>query len=269
MPVFGVHYDLGLVEESVLRAVRALPRDDQAAFHRERDVLYEVADPDQREMDFERFHRRWFLRLRLNAPLDRALAEHPSLVNTTAGCWVLRVASRRDEMADLVRRPSEKDPAIVVRLCPDRLQDPDGLLGLLRHECMHLVDMLDPCFGYQQELPASDAAPSHDNLVRERYRIVWDATIDGRLVRRRWLPTSIREQRLQEFARAFPMLADSIELEFGRWFEARHPSHDQILAFAQDPRRLGAEHASMQAALVNGDGDIFPRTARKISPSPF
>ena len=263
--VFRVHYDLGLVEESVLCAVRARPRGGQATFHRERDLLYEVADPDQREIQFERFHRRWFLSLRLNAPLDRALAELPSLVGTTAGCWVLRVASRKDEMADLVRRPTDgssvgptaaapeplafprssraekDDPAIVVRLCPETLLDPDGLLGLLRHELMHLTDMLDPRFGYQQELYASEAGPSYDNLVRERYRIVWAATIDGRLARQNLLPSSGREQRLREFARAFPMLADAIELEFGRWFDARDPNHHQILAFAQDPRRLGGQ----------------------------
>jgi hypothetical protein len=54
---------------------------------------------------------------------------------------------------------------------------------LLRHELMHVADMLDPAFGYERSLPTSDDGPSADNIVRDRYRVLWDVTIDGRLAR--------------------------------------------------------------------------------------
>jgi hypothetical protein len=43
--------------------------------------------------------------------------------------------------------------------------------------------MLDPAFNYSPEIRLPDRSPAEENIVRERYRILWDTTIDGRLAR--------------------------------------------------------------------------------------
>jgi hypothetical protein len=117
-------------------------------------------------------------------------------------------------MADVradVGLPVDAAPTIVVRLRPQSLLDPEGLRTLLRRELLHVADMLDPAFGYLKELPSVERDPAVVNLLRERYRVLWDATIDGRLCREGLLGTRARAVGLSEFARAFPMLKEGTE----------------------------------------------------------
>jgi hypothetical protein len=96
--------------------------------------------------------------------------------------------------------------------------------------------MLDPAFGYVRELPRVDTDPALVNLFRERYRVVWDATVDGRLCGEGLLETRARSLRFAEFTRAFPMLADSAEAAFASWFEGSRPTHAAFVAFIQAPQ---------------------------------
>jgi hypothetical protein len=139
--------------------------------------------------------------------------------------------------------PAEAPPSIVLRLRPQSLLDPEGLRTLLRRELLHVADMLDPAFGYLKELPSVETDPAMVNLLRERYRILWDASIDGRLCREGRLGVPARAARLLEFARAFPMLSDSAEVAFAPWFDGPQPSHAAIVAFIQEPRGPGTADA--------------------------
>lgn len=234
---FRVTYDAVLVEETVLLAERRLERADRVHFRVERDRVYEVAAGDEREARFEELHGRWFLRLGLDRPLHQALSAQPALMRRTGGCRVGPARSARDEMADLqVAGPEPGSSAmILIRLRPQSFLEPDRLVGLLRHELEHVADMTDPAFGYRRELPASDASPAHENLLRDRYRAVWDATVDGRLFHRGLLGEAAREARRAEFARAFPMLEPRTEDHFSRWFDGPGPTHRAIAAFVLDP----------------------------------
>jgi hypothetical protein len=116
------------------------------------------------------------------------------------------------------------------------LLSPDTLLTFLRHELFHIADMVDPAFSYEPALPPSEVGPSYDSLLRDRYRAVWDATIDGRMLRRGWLASSTRIRCLAEFAVAFPMLGDRTERIFAAFFDQEPHKHAQFVAFAQDPR---------------------------------
>jgi hypothetical protein len=234
---FRVSYDAVLVEEAVLLAERRLARADRILFRVERDRVYEAAAGDEREARFEELHGRWFLRVGLDRPLHQALCEQPSLMRRTRGCRVGPARSARDEMADLrvdVAEPGAS-ATMLIRLRPQSLLEPDRLLGFLRHELEHVADMIDPAFGYRSELPASDAGPAHGNLLRDRYRAVWDTTVEGRLFRRGLLGKAAREARRAEFARAFPMLEPRTDEHFQRWFDAPGPTHRAIVAFVLDP----------------------------------
>jgi hypothetical protein len=238
-PHDGVEWEPGLVEEAVVLAIRAHP--DEAAFRRERDRLYEVRDPEEREIAFRRLHAAWFEGLELAAPIQRALGERPSIGEATSGCLVAPARVRKAEGAELFVRPAAEGLGererrrVVIRLSPEAWRDPDRLLGFLRHELLHIADMLDPPFGYEPHLPPSGAGPAHDRLLRDRYRTLWDATIDGRLARLAQAPASTRADRLRDFARAFPMLGDRTEETFQHFFENHACTHGAFVAFAANP----------------------------------
>jgi len=235
---FRITYDAVLVEESVLLAERGLSAAEAAAFRAERDRIYEVDEPDEREARFEELHGRFFLQFGLDRPLHEALAERGVLLVRSRGCRVLPVVSRSEEMADVRREvdaPPAAAPTIVVHLRPQSLLDPDALRTLLRRELLHVADMLDPAFGYLKELPVVDRDPAALNLLRDRYRVVWDATIDGRLCRGGLLGTRVREARLFEFTRAFPMLNEGAETAFVPCFDGPRPTHATIVALVRDP----------------------------------
>jgi hypothetical protein len=123
---------------------------------------------------------------------------------------------------------------LVLRVRPETFTCPDRLRALLRHELLHIADMLDPAFGYEPRWAEPARAPL-DHLFRERYRILWDAFIDGRLVRLGRAPGAVRGERLGEFARAFGMLGERTEEAFGRFFGATRLTHAELGAFAADP----------------------------------
>lgn len=241
-PEFRIAYDAALVEESVLLAEGRLSAAEAAAFRAERDRIYDVADTDERDARFEELHGRFFLQLRLDGPLHDVLGERPELLLRASACRVLPATSRQDEMADVraeVGAPVDEAPTIVLRLRPQTLLRSDALRTLLHRELLHVADMLDPAFGYEKELPGVEEDPAVVNLLRERYRVLWDATIDGRLTRAGILHPQARPTRLTEFVRAFPMLDGHEEAFFAPWFDGPRPTHAAMVAFVQEPRGPG------------------------------
>ncbi|HXH07622.1 MAG TPA: hypothetical protein VNI83_13655 [Vicinamibacterales bacterium] len=232
-PPFAVWFDERLVEGAVLAAAPRQPFEERYGFHREREAIYEIGEPDARERAFGSLFARWFERWQLARPVHRALAEQPLLAVRTSGCRVGPALGPPDEGADLYRPLDSpgQPPEVGVRLRPVVLVERDACLALLRHELQHLVDMLDPAFGYDRDLPPLEGGPAYDTLVRQRYHLVWDITIDGRLVRRALLPETVRARRFGEFARSFPALGPELGDRFARWFDDPQPTHRAILEF--------------------------------------
>ncbi len=234
-----VHFDPPFVEDVVFLALRRHP--EAKAFYSKRNSLYEIAGPEDRERAFEDFHRRWFIRLGLAEPLTQAIHEQPLLTANVMLCAVARAPKKAEEGAELFVRsqegPGEKERKTVrILLRPESLLDPVALLTFLRHELMHTTDMLDPSIGYEPLLPVLEGGISHDRLLKDRYRVLWDVTIDGRMVKRGWAPESTREERLHEFCRVFPMFGEEGPQVFSRFFDREPHSHAELVAFACDPR---------------------------------
>lgn len=238
-----IRYDPRLIEETVFLALRRHP--ETPAYHEERNPVYEIADPEVRESAFRELNRRWFDRLGFGSPVARALAEAPELAAGVGRCVVVLAAKKRDEGAELfvnsepgLSEKQRRTARILVR--PGTLLDPSGLMLFLRHELLHISDMIDPGFGYEPVLPETGRGPAHHRLLVDRYRALWDATIDGRLVRRGWAPESLREERRHDFCRAFPMLERNGSRAFSRFFDQEGWTHPQLLAFALGPGALDA-----------------------------
>lgn len=226
-----------LVEEAVFMALREAPQRER--LQRQRDRLYRIADPELRDRTFEEFHRSLFIHFRLADPITKALSEQPFIIDETSRA-VVCAAGGKEEGAELFvgseAGATPKDNRTVrILLKPQSLLDPEPLLTLLRHEMFHIADMLDPAFGYQPSLPPADGGQAHDRLLSERYRALWDATIDGRMVRRRWLCDSARDKHLEELERVFPMLRDLARKITELFFDREPHTHAELAAFAIDP----------------------------------
>jgi len=234
-----IRYEPRFIEDVLLYALRGHKREREFQLRRNR--LYGIADPEEREKAFQELDQQWFARLELGAPVDQAISEQPLLRLSLDYCLVARAPGKREEGAELFVNPHAgalpgEKPTAALFLRPQSFLDRAALLTFLRRELFHVVDMLDPSFGYEPALPAAEGGPTHDRLLKNRYRILWDTTIDGRMARRGWLPESVRAERLTEFNCAFPMLGRQTEQLFCRFFDRESRTHAELVALAFNPR---------------------------------
>jgi len=224
----AVEYEPPLVEAAVLGAVRGHPA--ERAFTRARARAYAGGDAEARDAAFAALHAAWFQRLGLDQPFAVALAERPDVVAGCGRCVVARARDPRDECADL-RVAGDGPPLLLVLVTVDTVTRRERLLGILRRELLHVADMLDPAFGYAPSALGGEA-PARARLVRDRYRVLWDAYVDGRLTRLGRALPGAREERLFAFVRAFPSLGDRTEAGFERFFGIARCTHAELVAFA-------------------------------------
>src|SRR3990172_1346061 len=180
-----LEFDARLIEEAVFAAVRrraAAGEAERAATYRRRlDTLYDLPPGSrERERGFRVLHAAWFEGLGLEAGVRDRVGEVRALASGCDRLLVDKALTRRHEGAELFVRGAAGGVArtAVVRLRPELLADPEAAAPFLRRELLHLADMVDPAFGYRPHLPDEDD-PARANLWRDRYRVCWDACVDG------------------------------------------------------------------------------------------
>lgn len=231
-----LHYDPALVEKTVFAALANHPR--AAEFDGARQVIYEIADAEARDQAFQALHAKWFEELALGAPIADALGEQPLIGWNVAAGYIVCAIQAKQEGAELYVNDNDASAlrrTLRLTLRPTTLVDGAALQPFLRHELFHIADMLDGEFAYQPELPKSPDGPSYDNFITNRYRVLWDTTIHGRMARRGWLCPASREQMLGEFAAAFPMWGAAHERFFEKIYGAERPCHAELARLASDP----------------------------------
>jgi hypothetical protein len=205
-----------------------------------RDRCYDVPDPDARNAAFHRCHLTCFREWGHEAALQRVVQEFPLLDALDLLAW-RRATTAKDEGAELFVREDGRRHGVVA-LRAERLADSVRLAPFLRHELAHISDMLDPAFGYSPDLRLTGPVPTPQRLVRERYRLLWALTIDGRLVRAGRADPSVRDRHESAFHRAYGFWPEPKRREvFDRLWFTDAPRHAELLALASDPRDL--QHA--------------------------
>jgi hypothetical protein len=241
--------DPQLIESAVFASVRGTTAEQ--AYQSAREVCYLETDPEYRDRAFAALNEEWFARLRLARPVFDALAERPAVIHGTSRCVLAPGMRRQDESAELYghmkagsARGDDTKPVLVLRLRPESFNSPAHILALLRHELLHIADMLDPGFGY-------DASPSQfyddtgvPTAIRDRYRVLWDVHIDARLYREGRAAHEVRTRRFSEFSRGFVMLGPRVTAAFDSVFEADILTHENLVAFARTPMKL-IEHVGL------------------------
>ena len=118
---------LVLQEEAVLLALRGQAED---GFWVEREKVYEVADPEVRNREFHRLHRRRFEELDLGRPLCEALLDEPLIAEKVGRCRVSPAVSPREEGADLlVPQDPARLPVLFLRVRPSMFSRGEELLA--------------------------------------------------------------------------------------------------------------------------------------------
>lgn len=224
-----VEYDPRLVEE----AVHLLARGDPVrwlAYRRKVDPLYDGPDREERlagaMLDL-------FRRFEANRPLLEVFA----LVEGVERALVARSRRPGDEGADLL---VGEERIFFLRLASEAFLDPEALRTFLRHEARHVTDMLDPAFGYSPDLGMHGRTRAEQELVRMRYRVLWDVAVDA------VEPSPVApERRRTQIDRAFVALDEGQRTRLmARFAEPSARTHPNLVAAARDPWKFLGESRS-------------------------
>lgn len=232
-----VRFDPSLMEEVVLHELRRREEKGDLScsrdYHIRSDSIYERFRPEVREAEFEKLHRKFFTDFGFAEIIRKILMEFPEIAGLEE-VFVGKAQMKGEESADLSRDRRRAG----IKIHPEQFLDPSGLPRCLRHELGHVADMLDDTFGYLYEEGFPVGSPAAVNLIKNRYRTIWDIYIDGRL-QRNWKETiSDKEGRLREFEAIYPNISSSQRVAaFEALWGAERLTHSEILEMAMDPNR--------------------------------
>jgi hypothetical protein len=246
-----LRYDEDFVETAINLCVtgsRPVPSLQIGRFLCEREKLYKILDPDDRNAAFFKLHLAWFREWGLEKLLTGLLKEFPLLPVSLELLAFRQARGKHDEGAELyVNESGARNGVIALR--PERLKNDGGITALLRHELTHLHDMVNPEFGYQPHLQMTVSSLGQPRLIIERYRVLWDITIDGRLARAGRSTIASRDQRLAEFTRAFPFWSQmQLSAAFDLLWTTSAPTHHTLAQLVSDPRGLRSATAPIPGA---------------------
>jgi hypothetical protein len=216
-------------------------------FHSSREKLYSILDADERNAAFFQLHLDWFREWQVEEFL-RSITGSFSLLDSLSGLAFRKARGKNEEGAELFVNAEQQGNGIVA-IRAERFENDDALRRFLNHELMHVSDMVDPMFAYSPDLALTGAARANERLVRERYRLLWDVTIDGRLHQRELATEATRERRWTEFDCAFGFWPEDKRFAtFDSLWLGTQPRHSALLALAADPRDLRAVHEPLPGA---------------------
>ena len=242
-----LRYDEDFIEAAAFLCAsgrrKGVPALQITRFHREREKLYGILDPDERNTAFFNLHLDWFREWGLEKLLTDLLKEFPLLSEKLSVLAVRKTRGKKDdEGAELYVNDVGRCSAILA-LRPEAFERDAALRDYVRHEFTHLSDMLDPAFGYAPTLDLPGLNGAQQRLARERYRLLWDITIDGRLTAAGHTPTAAREQHAAAFARGYSFWPEDRQATtFESLWHNAAPSHAEFLALIADPRGLRESH---------------------------
>lgn len=219
---------------------KGLPALMLSRFHIERERVYRQPALDGREDAFQQLHLKWFREWGLEDTLKKLARGLSGFEPQLTSLTYRKAQNRKDEGAELYADPGGTR-RVVMALRGDRFEDEEGLAIFMRHELYHVCDMLDPAFGYEPELILPGFTATQQRLATERYRVLWDAAIDGRLSSAGHAVATTREKyaALLDLAFSFWPAERRAELLAQTW-AGKAVTHALLAEFASDPRAKDA-----------------------------
>ncbi len=236
-----LEYDRVLVEQATFLAARR-DSDRERELHAVIDPLYEIGDEDVRQRKFADAMRAFFSRFGLDSVVRGLIEECPLIRDRVVSCLVREAARQKTESADLFLNKggtgfTVEDRTLVIEACPQSLVDPENFSSRMRRELLHVSDMLDERFGYDSK-SLSGVRP-HESLRRDRYRVLWDIYIEGRLGR----AGRGSAKACAALRRAFERVCGGDDKEFTERafqyvFGISCLTHDDLMNWAENPDAL-------------------------------
>lgn len=247
----AIEYEQSLVETTVFLAVRHDER-LECELHQVVDRLYEIPDEELRQREFVPVFREFFTKLGFDRLIAGLLAERPMVGELVDRCVVREAPRKKAQSAELLvqdkRGGGERARrTLVIQICPQSFLDTGGtaasnplrgrIIPLIRRELLHVADMLDERFGYVRETFSGD--PSQQNLHRDRYRVLWDTYVAGRLERENFGITAEKERLERSFGRVFANTDAGISSDvFAGVFDAPSLTHRNLMDWSSEPSLL-------------------------------
>ena len=251
-----IEYEQSLIETTVFLAVR----DDErleCELHQVVDRLYEISDEELRQREFVPVFRVFFTRLGFDKLIAGLLAERPLVGELVDRCVVREAPRKKAQSAELLVQDKKSGGdlvgrTLVIQICPQSFLDTGRLITLLRRELLHVADMLDERFGYVREVFPGD--PSQQNLQRDRYRVLWDTYVAGRLEREKFGIKAEKERLERSFGRVFANTFAETDLGvFAGIFDTASLTHRNFMDWSSKPSLLldsSTDHAPVAGSTV-------------------
>lgn len=206
-----IEFATELVEDAVfletVRCEKIGNLEPHRTYHKKVDPLYDEShDDDQRNASFQTVHENLFRTFGLENRILVLISEFPLLHSLLGALVFLKAASRKEEGAELFVQKDSETPegrTAVVKMRPELILEPESLAIILRRELAHISDMVDPEFDYKPTLGPQLENPAKNNLMKDRYSLLWQAYVDARLQRQGKINKNVLEVHRKSFRRAF------------------------------------------------------------------
>ena len=257
-----IMYDQQLVDDIVHKG---LARQEMAGdlelykqYHERRDSIYEL-EQEKRAKKFKELDNEFFSRLGYDVYVREIFDEYPDIEEVIEEVHVRRATTRQNEGSNVV----DEGKKVIIRLYPELFIEGIEMRRVLRHELMHVSDMMNSKFEYDVNEEFSPS-PMEERLMRDRYRLFWDISVDGRLVNKGLETTATREERKREFDSFFSKIPDETrDLIFSKMWEAEEPmTHVRMVELSKDNKKV------LALAAGNRSAEELIEETKKLGPIP-
>lgn len=210
-----IRFEPYFVEEAVFLRIQEIEKSGKKypvrLFHEERSRLYETVSKADQESKFRTFYLKHFHSLEIEKIFTDVIREFPLLQSSDLQVLVKSTFRKNQEAADLFVEPPIL--RLVMSLRVPQILNPSYVGRFLRHELMHVSDMLDPAFHYSPKPELGGVGGVENNLIRERFRLLWDLYVSSRLIEGDHEPLIPLSELKQNFERSFSYLDDARKAE--------------------------------------------------------
>lgn len=242
-----INLDPTFIEEAVFLLMRDKQGDGlYRDFCNEKEEIYRKnISGDERDNAFKLLYKKYFCNLGLEDFLKNICKDFPHLYKPEIRVVVKRVWNKKHEEAELYVQPSAsprgepRQKTIYLGILVRRTLDLTFLGSFLRHELTRISDMLMSDFQYLPHPELGGKNEIEDNLIRERFRLLWDFYIDARLRGKGVKTIKSYEEQKEEFERKFFFLDPSEREQILREIQERENLMQiDLLSWAGDPRSM-------------------------------
>ncbi len=232
-----INFGSTFIEEAVFLLMRTRQGDKlYKDFCNEKEEIYQKdVSGDERDQAFKLLYDRYFRNLGLEDFFKNICRDFPHLFQPEIRVVVKRVWNRKHEEAELYVQPHQK--TVYLGILVRRMTDLIFLESFLRHELMRISDMLTLDFQYSPHPALGGKNEIENNLIRDRFRLLWDLYIDARLIRKGFKTVKPYEKQKEEFRRKFFFLAwPELEQMLHKLEGCESLMQIDLLSWAGDPR---------------------------------